>query len=141
LQRITTTEKVEDHEQQKGRRKEDGTAETHSIALSTAPARIRKETTPRSDLEIIAAIIQASSHNGGELASHIKRIARITNPQFRSYMRILLEHGFIEEEILEDEGFARIFKPTALGYEFLLKHKELLSMIDREEPQLLNLWE
>jgi predicted transcriptional regulator len=99
----------------------------------------------RSDLEIVGAILRAASKNGGEPLGQMRRSAGLTFKTISRYVRFMIDSNLLSAEVpLEGDGEfgGKIYRPTEFGYAFLLKHKQLLELLEPEEAseEILNYW-
>ena len=100
----------------------------------------------RCDLEIIATILRATSHNGGMMITSLREKANLSWASLTKYVSSLLLNGLLMEQIVDNVGdlrFARIYRPSERGYRFLLTYNELISTMDvvnGENSEALRLW-
>jgi|GEM_PF-4745128 len=124
-----------------------GTDVQSSVTLGSG-SRVRgrnHKRTRRPSLVIISAILRAASRNGGESITMLKQKANLSSETISRYVKYLLERGLLVAVELSDEAssFHRLFRPTELGYDFLLKQKELMNLISDSDydPQVFNFWD
>ena len=96
----------------------------------------------RSNLEIIATILRATSQNGGMMITNLRERANLSWTSLTKYVGSMLAEGLLYEEMMDDGNlhFARVYKPTEKGYGFLLAYNELISTLNLDEKESLAPW-
>ncbi len=86
----------------------------------------------RCDIEIIAAILRASSQNGGMMITTLRERANLSWSSLTRYVSSMVESGLLREEISEDGNlhFAKVYRPSEKGFEFLMVYAELMQSIN-----------
>ncbi len=92
--------------------------------------RTRKGRRTRSDIEIIGAILRAASLNGGMSMTKLRQKAGFSQATTVKYVKSLLECNLLSVELsYERNPPTRIFRPTELGYDFLLEQREIIDLL------------
>ena len=86
-----------------------------------------QSTRNRCDIEIIAAILRASSQ-GGMMITTLRERANLSWASLTRYVSSMVQSGLLKEEISEDGNlhFAKVYRPSERGFEFLLVYGELM---------------
>lgn len=93
----------------------------------------------RSDLEIIGDILRIASRNGGESISVMRQRANLSQKTITRYLRLMLARNLLSLKRPSDRNSAVLYRPTELGYDFVLRQRELLTLLDSEGPELFSL--
>jgi predicted transcriptional regulator len=95
----------------------------------------------RSEFEIIAAILKAASNCGGEPLTTLRQKANVSSTSIARYVDYMLDRNLLVVEPSLERNLPKIYRPTEYGYEFLLRQRELIALIDEEDSQLMNFWD
>ncbi|MGI0090140.1 MAG: winged helix-turn-helix domain-containing protein [Nitrososphaerales archaeon] len=103
---------------------------------------IRTRAGIRSSVEIVAAILKSASHNGGEPITTLRRTANISPGCTQRYVSFMLERKLLSVVQPYDRSAIKLYQPTESGYEFLLKQRELISLVESDDEQdLFHFWD
>ncbi|MHB8567257.1 MAG: winged helix-turn-helix domain-containing protein [Nitrososphaerales archaeon] len=88
----------------------------------------RQNAKNRSDIEIIAAILKATSQNGGIMITNLRERANLSWASLTRYVSLMVGSGLLREEISDDGNlhFVKIYRPSEKGFEFLIAYGELM---------------
>ncbi|MDG7002022.1 MAG: hypothetical protein JRN15_23220 [Nitrososphaerota archaeon] len=85
----------------------------------------------RCDIEIVAAILRATSQNGGMMITNLRERANLSWASLTRYVSFMSRNGLLREEISEDGNlhFAKVYRPSEKGFEFLIAYSELMQTL------------
>ena len=107
-----------------------------SFITITKVATVRRS---RSEMEIIGDILRAASRNGGESVTALKQRVNLSQCTFIKYLEVMLRCNLLSSERpLDRSARTVIYKPTELGYDFVLKQRELAALLNAEGPELFS---
>lgn len=104
--------------------------------------RNKKKKEPRSNLEIIATILKGASQNGGQSVTWLKQKSNLSSQRVRRYVDYLVTKGLLSVTRSSENNNMKLYRPTELGYEYLLKQRELIVLLDSDdERDLFHFWD
>jgi predicted transcriptional regulator len=101
----------------------------------------RNKKEPRSDLEIIASILKGASLNGGQSITWLKQKSNLSSQRVRKYVDYMVATGLLSVTRSSDNDM-ELYRPTELGYDYVLKQRELVVLLDSDdEKDLFHFWD
>ena len=96
---------------------------------------------PKLDLDLITRILKVASHNGGSTIAGLRISANASSKWIEKSVSLLVQRKLLSVETSFTRN-KKFYRPTDLGYAFLLKQRELVSLLDScDDPNLLHFWE
>lgn len=111
-----------------------------SLDSYDSPSRKKREA--RSNLEIIASILKGASQNGGQSVTWLRQKSNLSSQRVRKYVDYMVANGLLSVTRSSENKNMHLYRPTELGYEYLLKQRELVVLLDSDdERDLFHFWD
>jgi hypothetical protein len=85
----------------------------------------------------VASVLKAAARNSGSTLNEFK--TSMHSDWIEKYVNLLVHKRLLFVDLI---GNVKFYRPTELGYAFLIKQRELVDLLDSsDDPNLFHFWE